>query len=103
PTPALLSAWGLSDSPEGLRHLGLAVLAAARGVAAVVKPQAAYFERHGSAGMAVLEELLGTAREHGTLTILDAKRGDIPDTMTAYAHSCLRPGAPFEADAVTLS
>src|SRR5699024_11097163 len=65
--------------------------------------QSAFFERHGAAGVAVLEELLAEAREAGVLTILDVKRGDIGSTMGAYAQAHLLPGAPLEADAITVS
>src|SRR5699024_10399148 len=67
------------------------------------KPQSAFSERHGSAGVAVLEELLAEARSASLLTILVVKRGDIGSTMAAYAPPHLRPGAPLEADAITVS
>jgi orotidine-5'-phosphate decarboxylase len=35
--------------------------------------------------------------------LLDAKRGDIGSTMTAYAQAYLDPSSPLRADAVTLS
>ena len=103
PTPALLRAWGLPDTAEGLRRFCGTVIEAWAGRVAAVKPQAAFFERHGSAGVAVLEEVLGDLASAGTLTVLDAKRGDIGSTMQAYAESCLADGAPLAADAVTLS
>lgn len=103
PHPELLAQWGLADSPAGLRSFADAVIEAAAGECAAVKPNAAFFERHGSAGVAVLEHVLGRSREVGLLTVLDSKRGDIGSTMTAYAQSCLVPGAPLEADSVTVS
>src|SRR5699024_157594 len=78
-------------------------LEAVAGQVAAIKPQSAFFERHGSAGVAVLEELLAEARSASVLTILDVKRGDIGSTMAAYAQAHLLPGAPLEADAITLS
>jgi orotidine-5'-phosphate decarboxylase len=103
PHAALLESWGLPDSPEGLRRFSRTVLAAVTGRVAAIKPQSAFFERHGSAGVAVLEELLAEARAAGVLTILDVKRGDIGSTMAAYAQAHLLPGAPLEADAITVS
>ncbi len=103
PHASLLEAWSLPDTPDGLREFSHAALAAVRGRVAAIKPQSAFFERHGAAGVAVLEELLAAARAAGVLTILDVKRGDIGSTMTAYAQAHLLPGAPLEADAVTLS
>lgn len=103
PDPATLASWGLEDSPAGLETFADTMLHAAVGHAAAIKPNAAFFERHGSAGVAVLERLLAGARASSVLTVLDAKRGDIGSTMTGYAQSYLLPGAPLEADSVTLS
>lgn len=103
PHPGLLAQWGLPDTASSLVTFGDAVLEASTGACAAIKPNAAFFERHGSAGVAALEHLLGRAREVGLLTILDAKRGDIGSTMQGYADSYLRPGAPLEADSVTVS
>lgn len=103
PHPALLKDWGLADDAAGLRRFSLAVLEAVGSLAAAVKPQVALYERHGSAGMAVLEEVLGTARDESVLTIADAKRGDIGSTMAAYADAWLRDGSSLAADSVTLS
>lgn len=103
PHPALLKSWGLDDDAAGLRRFSLTVLEAVGSLAAAVKPQVALYERHGSAGMAVLEELLAAARDESVLTIADAKRGDIGSTMAAYADAWLRDGSALAADSVTLS
>lgn len=103
PHPALLEAWGLPDAPAGLAEFSRVTLEAVSGQVAAIKPQSAFFERHGSAGVAVLEELLAAARAASVLTVLDVKRGDIGSTMAAYAQAHLRPGAPLEADAITVS
>ena len=103
PHPGLLEAWGLSDDAAGLRSFGLRVVEALGGRVAALKPQSAFFERHGSAGVAALEDVLAAARGAGTLTVLDVKRGDIGSTMAGYAEAYLRDGGPLTADAVTLS
>ncbi len=103
PHPALLAAWGLNDDVDGLERFSLTVLAAVGGLAAAVKPQVALYERHGSAGIAVLERTLAAAAGAGVLTIADAKRGDIGSTMAAYADAWLRDGSALAADSVTLS
>ncbi|WP_033228198.1 orotidine-5'-phosphate decarboxylase [Nesterenkonia sp. F] len=103
PHAELLAAWGLSDDAEGLRAFGERVVAAAAGVVGVVKPQAAFFERHGPAGMQALAEVQRSAREAGLLVIADAKRGDIGSTMAGYADAWLDPDAPLAADALTVS
>ncbi|KAE8762797.1 orotidine-5'-phosphate decarboxylase [Georgenia thermotolerans] len=103
PHPALLAQWGLADDVDGLRRFSLGVVEALGGRVAALKPQSAFFERHGSRGIAVLEEVLAAARDAGTLSVLDVKRGDIGSTMAGYADAYLRDGAPLAADAVTLS
>jgi orotidine-5'-phosphate decarboxylase len=103
PSPALLHAWGLDDSPAGLERFSRTVVDAIGDVAAVVKPQSAFFERWGSRGIAVLETVIADLREAGTLVLLDVKRGDIGSTMAAYAEAYLDRGSPLAADAVTLS
>ncbi|MBM4072437.1 MAG: orotidine-5'-phosphate decarboxylase [Planctomycetes bacterium] len=51
----------------------------------IVKPQSAFFESCGPAGMTALQRVLRRARELGLLTILDSKRNDIASTAAAYA------------------
>lgn len=103
PHPELLARWGLNDSAESLAAFGETVLEACVRSAAAVKPNAAFFERHGARGVAALEHVLGRARELEILTILDAKRGDIGSTMEGYADAYLSEGVPLEADAITVS
>jgi orotidine-5'-phosphate decarboxylase len=103
PHASLLDAWGLPDDAEGLRRFSLTVMEAVGGLVAAVKPQAAFFERHGSAGVAVLEEVVAAGRDTGTLVVVDAKRGDIGSTMAAYAEAFLRDGSPLAGDALTVS
>lgn len=103
PHPSLLDDWGLSDSAMGLRDFALRTVDAVGGRVAAVKPQSAFFERHGSAGIAVLEETLAALRDIGTLSVLDVKRGDIGSTMAGYAQAYLSDGAPLAADSITVS
>lgn len=103
PHPGLLADWGLADNVQGLRTFSQTVLEAVAPLAAAIKPQVALYERHGSAGMAVLEELLAAAAQAAVLTIADAKRGDIGSTMAGYADAWLRDGSALAADSVTLS
>ena len=103
PHPSLLETWSLTDSAAGLRDFSLRTVDAVGGRVAAVKPQSAFFERHGSAGIAVLEETLAALRDTGTLSVLDVKRGDIGSTMTGYAQAYLSDGAPLAADSITVS
>jgi len=68
-----------------------------------VKPQAAFFEQLGPAGMTVLANLIAYAQQHGLLVILDGKRNDIGSTAAAYAAGFLGRQSPWGADALTVS
>ncbi|MGG5174273.1 orotidine-5'-phosphate decarboxylase [Pseudarthrobacter sp. J1763] len=103
PHPSLLEAWGLNDDVASLERFSRTAVEAFAGLAAAAKPQVALFERHGSAGMAVLERVLADLAAAEVLSIADAKRGDIGSTMAAYADAWLRDGSPLAADALTVS
>ncbi|MEZ6141782.1 MAG: orotidine-5'-phosphate decarboxylase [Zavarzinella sp.] len=53
----------------------------------VVKPQSAFFELLGPAGFAAQQQVIDYARAAGLIVILDAKRGDIASTATAYGEA----------------
>ncbi|MFB7126011.1 orotidine-5'-phosphate decarboxylase [Kitasatospora sp. NPDC056273] len=103
PHASLLAAWGLGDDLAGLESFSRTVVEALADRVAVLKPQAAFFERFGSKGVAVLERTVEEARAAGALVLMDAKRGDIGSTMAAYAEAFLSPGSPLFSDAVTVS
>lgn len=103
PHPGLLEAWGLRDDVDGLRQLCDTAVEALAGQVALVKPQSAFFERHGARGIAVLEDTLAMLREVGILSLLDVKRGDVGSTMHAYAEAYLADDSPLRADAITVS
>ncbi|GAA1148547.1 orotidine-5'-phosphate decarboxylase [Nesterenkonia lutea] len=103
PHPQILRDWGLTQDAAGLREFCARVLDACAGRVGVIKPQVAFFERFGVAGMQVLSELQQQARAAGLLVIADAKRGDIGSTMAGYAEAWLSPGGDFAADALTVS
>jgi orotidine-5'-phosphate decarboxylase len=103
PHPGLLTDWGLTDDATGLDRFAMTAVDALAPQVAMLKPQSAFFERHGSAGIAVLERLVARAREAGCLVLLDVKRGDIGSTMQAYADAYLDPASPLACDAVTVS
>ncbi len=70
-----------------------------------VKPQAAFFERLGPAGMVSLGEVIGYASRAGLIVITDGKRNDIGSTATAYADAYLGAGnlSPWGSDSLTVS
>jgi orotidine-5'-phosphate decarboxylase len=103
PHASLLGAWGLPDDVSGLERFSMTAVEALGPEVAVLKPQSAFFERHGSAGVAVLERVVAGCRELGALVVLDVKRGDIGSTAQGYADAYLDPRSPLAADAMTAS
>ncbi len=103
PHPELLQAWDLPLSADGLERFAEICVEAYDGHVAVVKPQVAFFEPFGSAGILVLENMIKVFRGSGTLVLADAKRGDIGSTMDAYARAWLDESSPLCSDAVTVS
>ena len=94
------------DVEEGLVRFCRGVLEAVQETVAAVKPQIAFFERHGWRGLRALQRTVEAAGELQIPVILDIKRGDIGSTARAYADAYLgddpeTPG-PF-VDAVTVN
>jgi orotidine-5'-phosphate decarboxylase len=92
------------DTPDGTaaayEQFCLRVLEIVTPRVGVVKPQSAFFEACGPAGIAVLQRVMRRARDSGLITILDAKRGDIASTANAYAAAAFNV---MDADAVTIN
>ena len=103
PSGELLDGWRLGDTPDGLDRFADIMLEAATGAVGLIKPQSAFYERHGSRGIAVLERVIETSRAAGALVLLDVKRGDIGSTSQAYADAYLRPTSALAVDAITVS
>lgn len=101
PSASLLKSCGLPDTPEGAFELGRRVLEAAEYRLSLLKPQSAFFERFGSAGLRALEELVTLARGKDVLVLLDGKRGDIDTTGAAYAEGYFSATTSLRVDAVT--
>jgi len=102
PHPRVLEAWGVSQDVRGAELVARTIVEDLGDMVAVFKPQSAFFERWGSAGVAVLERCVADVRSAGGLVILDVKRGDIGTTMAAYAAAYLGDG-PLAVDAITAS
>lgn len=102
PSGAVLDEWGVGDTPDGLDRFEEIALNAAVGTVGLVKPQAAFYERHGWRGVRTLQRLIAEARSAGLLVIVDAKRGDVGTTNDAYAEAFLGADAPLGADALTV-
>ncbi len=81
------------------RDFCLRLIDATADLAAAFKPNAAFFEAFGPAGMAALRDVIA-AVPGGVPVVLDAKRGDIASTAEAYARAAFDA---LGADAITLS
>lgn len=101
---------GLDPEPDRIpEHLGSGPQAALRFLRAIIratadqacayKPNAAFYERYGAAGMDLLLLTL-QAIPDGIAVILDAKRGDVPNTAAAYAEALF---GRLKADAATVA
>ena len=90
---------GFSRDLAGLERFAALLLEAAVPFAAAVKPNLAFFEAHGSAGLAALERLRG-GLPSDLPVIADAKRGDIGSTAARQATALFDQ---LGADAVTVN
>jgi orotidine-5'-phosphate decarboxylase len=87
-----------------------AFLAAVVGRVAAVKPNIAFFEQYGLAGLSVFKTFCENVRAASVPVIIDAKRGDIGSTAAAYSSAFIsgtsvrgRSFVPFECDALTIN
>jgi orotidine-5'-phosphate decarboxylase len=85
-------------------------LAAVVGRVAAVKPNIAFFEQYGLAGLSVFKRFCEHARAASVPVIIDAKRGDIGSTAAAYSSAFIggtkvrgHSFVPFECDALTIN
>jgi len=95
-----------AGSPQAISAISnfvTACLDSAIGKVAAIKPQAAFFEQQGPDGMRLLQSLGRAAIDAGLLVIMDAKRGDIGSTSSAYAQAWIGHDAPFPSDALTVN
>ncbi len=93
----------LSSAAEATRAFCRAIIDAVADSVAVVKPQAAFFERLGPWGMNALADTIKYARRFGLIVLLDGKRGDIGSTAEAYADAYLGSESPWGCDALTVN
>lgn len=90
---------GFPRTLAGLERFATLLVEVAAPFAAAVKPNLAFFEAHGSAGIAALERIRATVPSE-VLVIADAKRGDIGTTA---AHQAVALFEVLGADAVTVN
>jgi orotidine-5'-phosphate decarboxylase len=100
----------LESIVKSIENFSLQIIDAVADLVPVIKPQCAFFEELGPLGMLALHNVVRHASQRGLLVIMDAKRGDIGTTATAYATAFLGSGnpgtpqySPWGADALTVN
>lgn len=90
------------NSPKGLVEFSKAIIEATVDYAVAYKPNIAFFETYGVAGIAALEEVMIYLNQNhpNVFTIADAKRGDIGNTSTRYAKAYFET---FGFDSITVA
>lgn len=74
---------------KGLVDFNKGLIDALCDIVPAVKPQSAYYEMYGLAGLSALAETIAYAKEKGLYVVLDGKRNDIGKTAEAYAAAYL--------------
>jgi orotidine-5'-phosphate decarboxylase len=98
PDPAMLPR-GFSRDIAGIERFAALLVEAALGCASAVKPNIAFFEAFGSAGIAALERVRASIPSDVPV-IVDAKRGDIGSTAARQAVALFDT---LGADAITVN
>ncbi len=100
----------LKGAAKALLEFNKGLIDALYDIVPAVKPQAAYYEMYGTAGVKTLYKTQEYARSKGMFVITDGKRNDIGTTMEAYAAAHLgkvKVGSaeyePFLGDALTVN
>jgi orotidine-5'-phosphate decarboxylase len=103
PSVELLAQWGLPANAAGLATFCDRLMEAMGERVAIVKPQSAFFEQFGPAGMEELVRVVKSIQARGALALIDVKRGDIGHTLEAYADAMIGPDSAFGGDGMTVS
>jgi orotidine-5'-phosphate decarboxylase len=89
------------QAPDPILAFNQGIIAATAPWACAYKPNIAFYEALGPAGLETLRQTIAFIHEHTTaLAIVDAKRADIGNTSAAYAQALYDQ---LNADAVTLN
>jgi orotidine-5'-phosphate decarboxylase len=74
---------------NAILRFNIAIINATADLVPIYKPQSAYYEQYGSAGISALEQTIAYAQGKGALVCFDGKRNDIGSTSAAYAEAHL--------------
>ena len=100
----------LKGAAKAILEYNKGLIDALHEIVPAIKPQAAYYEMYGTAGMKTLYKTQEYAKSRGMYVITDGKRNDIGTTMEAYAAAHLgkikvgkEEYTPFMGDALTVN
>jgi orotidine-5'-phosphate decarboxylase len=101
--PSALRSQSETEQPQAYEIFCKEIIDVVAELVSVVKPQAAFFEECGPAGLVALGNIVNYASSKGLLVVMDAKRNDIGSTAEAYARGYLGRGSAWNCDALTIS
>lgn len=90
----------MNESADQLLEFGKKIIDVTHDIAVAFKPQIAYYEQHGAAGIDAFKKTIDYIHTKGVIVIDDSKRGDIGSTAQAYARGHFET---FGADCMTLN
>ncbi len=93
----------LRNKPDGVFLFNKAIIDATIDYAVAYKPNIAFYESMGIAGLVQLKKTLEYLHTKQAFTIADAKRGDIGNTSQQYAKAFLAPDGDFNFDSMTIA
>lgn len=93
------------QTAAAFREFSCAIIDVVANLVPAIKPQLAFFEQLGPAGLQALSAVVDHAAQRNLLIILDGKRNDIGSTGEAYAAAYLgrKPRSPWGGDALTIN
>ncbi len=75
----------LDATALAIREFNEDIITATHEIVPAYKPNIAFYEQYGAAGIEAFQKTLDIIRSHNCIPVTDAKRGDIGDTSQAYA------------------
>lgn len=91
------------SKPDAVLQWAMDVIDAVADIVPAVKPQMAFYEVYGAAGVEVFEKVVKYAHSKDLIVVDDSKRNDIGNTARAYAFAHLSKEGPINADFLTVS
>lgn len=91
------------SEPDAVLQWAMDVIDCIADIVPAVKPQMAFYEVYGAAGVEVFEKIVAYAHKKNLIVIDDSKRNDIGNTAKAYAFAHLSKDGPINADFLTVS